>query len=124
MSKRARIYVCTDKELENGQYRRVDVLYAGEPSSVLVFRLNDTYHAFRNLCVHMPRTLDCEAETVFDECGQHLRCSMHGITYDPASGEALSPICEGRKLTPVKFIVEPDGIWLYDKRVAPALNHP
>ena len=119
MSKRARIFVCGQDEIENGQYRCVNVLYSGEPSSVLLFRLNDRYYAYRNLCVHMPRTLDCEADTVFDDAGAHLRCSMHGITYDPVSGEALSPICEGRKLSPVKFLQESDGIWLYDKRVAP-----
>ena len=114
-----RIWVCRTDQLEEGRYSRIEVLYGGEPSSVLVFRFHGECLAYRNLCVHMPRRLDCEKDMIFDDSGQLLRCSMHGIVYDPASGESLSEICMGDKLTPVRLQEDDAGIWIWDKRVKP-----
>tara|TARA_R110002050_G_scaffold25982_2_gene68914 strand:- start:620 stop:841 length:222 start_codon:yes stop_codon:yes gene_type:complete len=67
----------------------------------------------------MPRRLDCEKDMIFDRSGKNLRCSMHGIIYDPVSGESISAICNGEKLTPVKVLENDDGVWITDKRVKP-----
>lgn len=117
MTTRARIWVCHSAQLEEGNYLRVDVVYADEPSSVVVFRYKGSCLAYRNLCVHMPRRLDCEKDMIFDDTGQSLRCSMHGIIYDPITGESMSTICKGDKLTPVKVQEDDDGVWIFDKRV-------
>jgi len=106
------IWVCHSKELAESTYRRMDVRYAGESSSVIVFRFQGQCLAYRNLCVHMPRELDCERDT-----GQKLRCSMHGIVYDPFTGASLSTMCHQERLTPVKIIEDETGIWIKDKRV-------
>ncbi len=116
---KTRIWVCPTDQLQEGGYLRVAVAYANEPSSVVVFRYKGEYLAYRNLCVHMPRRLDCEKDMIFDDTGQSLRCSMHGITYDPITGASTSMICEGDKLTPVKVQVDGEGIWIFDKRVKP-----
>jgi nitrite reductase/ring-hydroxylating ferredoxin subunit len=60
-------------------------------------------------------------DAVFDEQQQHLRCSMHGIVFDPASGESLSVLCAGERLEALR-VAEIDGqVYLVDKRVtAPA----
>ena len=114
-----RIWVYRGDQLEGGGYKRVEVAYANEASSVVVFRYKGECLAYRNLCVHMPRRLDCEKDMIFDAAGQNLRCSMHGIVYDPLTGEALSEICKGEKLTPVKVQENEEGMWLCDKRVKP-----
>ncbi len=103
-----------------GAYRRVDVTYMSEACSVVVFRHKGECLAFRNLCVHMPRRLDCEKDMIFDLSGEYIRCSMHGIIYDPLSGESRSEICRGKKLTTVKVDENEAGIWITDKRVMPA----
>lgn len=97
----------------------MDVVYAGAPSSVIVFRFNGKCMAYRNLCVHMPRELDGEKNTIFDETGKYLRCSMHGIVYDPMTGESLSTMCNGISLTPVRILEDEEGVWIKDKRVKP-----
>ncbi len=74
--------------------------------------------ANRNQCVHMPRRLDCEKDMIFDDSGEHLRCSMHGIMYDAMTGESISVLCNGEKLEPVKIQEDEEGVWIYDKRVA------
>lgn len=98
---------------------RLDVLYSSEPSSVIVFRFKGNCLAYRNLCVHMPRRLDCEKDMIFDDTGKNLRCSMHGIVYDPLTGESISTMCTGQKLTPVKVEEDNNNVWIIDKRVKP-----
>ena len=113
------LWIGTSEQLADGTFLRIAVTYAGEPASVIVFRHKGQCLAFRNRCVHMPRELDGEKNTIFDETGKHLRCSMHGIVYDPLSGESLSTMCNGERLTPVRILENDEGIWLNDKRVKP-----
>lgn len=115
-----RIWVAASEQLRDGDYLRIDVQFAGEPASVLVFRFDGQCLAYRNLCVHMPRPLDCERDMIFDASGRKLRCSMHGIVYDPLSGASQSTMCNGEKLTPVRLLEDEEGIWINDKRVRPA----
>lgn len=119
MNRRTEIWICNKDELTEGNYIRIDVLYANEVSSVVVFRYKGDCLAYQNLCVHMPRRLDCEKDMIFDNSLKYLRCSMHGITYDPITGESLSEICKGKKLTPVAVQEREDGVWICDKRVKP-----
>lgn len=112
-----RIWIGTSDKLADGDYLRTEVVYAGKPTSVLVFRFNGQCYAYRNLCVHMPRELDCEKDMIFDASGQFLRCSMHGIVYDPLTGTSLSTMCTGKRLTPIGIVEDPEGIWIKDKKV-------
>ena len=112
-----RYWVCRSDQLQEGNYRRVNATYAGEAGSILVFRYQSQCMAYRNLCVHMPRELDCEKDMIFDATGQNLRCSMHGIVYDPITGRSISTMCTGQQLTPVRILEDEEGIWIHDKRV-------
>jgi nitrite reductase/ring-hydroxylating ferredoxin subunit len=94
-----RLGVAASEQLVEAGHVRVEVAYTGEPISVVDFRYKGRCLAYRNLCVHMPRELDCEKDVIFDATGQYLRCSMHGIVYDPFSGESVSSICNGQRLT-------------------------
>jgi len=122
MNRKATIWVCDKDQLTEGGYVRIDALYDNEPSSIIVFRYGGDCLAYRNLCVHMPRRLDCEKDMIFDDSRENLRCSMHGITYSPTTGESMSDICKGKKLTPVKVQEQDDGIWISDKHVKPLLD--
>jgi nitrite reductase/ring-hydroxylating ferredoxin subunit len=117
MKAKARIWVCREEQLEEGEYKRVEVFYADDPSSVIVFRSRGNCLAYRNRCVHMGRDLDCQEDTIFDDDGEYLRCSMHGVTYDPMTGESLTAMCRGEKLTALKVEEDEEGVWLCDKRV-------
>jgi nitrite reductase/ring-hydroxylating ferredoxin subunit len=92
------------------------------PSSVIVFRYQDECIAYRYVCVHMPRRQDCERDMIFDATGRHLGRSMHGIVYDPISGESLSEICRGQYLTAVEVQENEEGVWIVDKRVRPLIE--
>jgi nitrite reductase/ring-hydroxylating ferredoxin subunit len=66
----------------------------------------------------MPKRLDCEHPNIWDETGRYLQCSMHTIGYDPVSGEALSEICAGKKLTAIHIAEKEGWVYLADKRAA------
>ena len=117
ISNKNRLWVCSSEQLIEGVYQRIEITYSGKSSSVLVFRLNGQCMAYRNLCVHMPRELDCEKNTIFDSTGQKLRCSMHGIVYDPMTGESISTMCNGERLTAIRVQEDDEGVWIQDKRV-------
>ncbi len=119
MAIKNRIRVCLGAQLPDGTYKRINACYSGEPSSIVVFRLKGQCLAYRNLCVHMPRQLDGEEATIFDATGEYLRCSMHGIIYDPWTGESISTIYHGHRLTPVRVQENEGDIWITDKRVRP-----
>ena len=97
------------------------ILYRGRPEEAILVRFRGTAYGYLNTCVHMPKALDCEHCHVFDETGRYIRCSMHGITYQPETGLCQSEICAGKSLTSVR-IAERDGVlYLTDKR---ASTHP
>lgn len=111
------LFVCSDEMLGEGKYRRIDVFFRGKPDSIIIVRHQGKVIAYRNLCVHMPRTLDCESDFILDDSGEHLRCSMHGIVYSLETGESLSEICRGKKLTAIRAMERDQGIYISDRRV-------
>ena len=94
------------------------VLYRGIRREAILVRFKGTVYGYLNQCVHMPRPLDCEQSHVFDETGQYLQCSMHTICYDPVSGESLSEICAGKKLTALQVSEEGGWVYLVDRKAA------
>ena len=113
-----RFEICRQSDLDEGAFREVAIRYRDIPYSSIVFRLQDKVYAYLNQCVHMPRRLNCERHTIFDAKGDHLRCSMHGIVYDPARGESISTLCNGERLTPIKLSFSGEQIYFDDKRVS------
>ncbi|MFM8332164.1 MAG: hypothetical protein ACKN9T_10785 [Candidatus Methylumidiphilus sp.] len=59
---------------------------------------------------HLTR-LDCKHDDIFDESRRSLQFSMRSICYDPMTGESLSEISTGKKLSALK-VAETDG-WVY-----------
>lgn len=108
--------ICPAAELTELGSHRFRVLYRGQPRAAILVRFQGVAIGYLNQCVHMPKELDCEQRHVFDAAGQSIRCSMHGITYEPHTGDCLSEICAGKSLTPLR-VQERDGfVYLTEKR--------
>jgi nitrite reductase/ring-hydroxylating ferredoxin subunit len=116
------VMVCASEQLGEKQYIIVDLLYKDSPHSGIVFRFNGEAFAYLNQCVHMPRALNCERDTIFDEQRELLRCSMHGIVYDPVTGASLSTMCNGERLNALRLREIDGAIYIRDKRVRPLLQ--
>ena len=91
------------------------IRYRGERRDAILIRFKGAVYGYLNRCVHMPKALDCEHGDIFDATRQYLQCSMHTICYDPVSGESLSEICAGKKLTALKIEESGGWVWLADK---------
>ena len=113
-----RLWACRSDALRDGAYLKLDVIFSGKPASLILFRYEGRCISYLNLCVHMARPLDCEEDIIFDPTGRYLRCSMHGIVFDPVTGESLSTICAGQRLTAVKLLEDEEAIWIRDRRVS------
>lgn len=87
------------------------VCYRGERRAAVVVRHRGRVYGYLNQCLHMAKPLDCEDERIFDKSGRYLQCSVHGLCYDPASGEPLGGICAGQCLTALR--VKEKGGWVY-----------
>ena len=112
-----KLLVCASADLTDRQHRIIPLLFKHQPHSAIVLRHGGRVYAYLNQCVHMVRRLDCMHDAVFDAEHERLRCSMHGIVYDPATGESQSVLCSGERLEPLRS-TEADGqVYLVDKRV-------
>jgi nitrite reductase/ring-hydroxylating ferredoxin subunit len=117
-SRDAHFVVCPSDRLSNGQHLKLQLVFEALREECIVFRFEGKVYAYLNRCVHMPRKLDCEQSQVFDKSGRFLRCSMHGIVYQPETGASVSTICEGERLRSVA-LREADGeILITDFRVS------
>ena len=112
-----KLAICPSLELAEGQYRKLSIIYEGRADECLLLRFEGKVYAYLNRCVHMPRRLDCEQQTIFDQSGRYLRCSMHGIVYTPESGTSLSAMCEGEQLRADQVYEEAGEIGFADLRV-------
>jgi nitrite reductase/ring-hydroxylating ferredoxin subunit len=118
-NRRKQLLVCASSELVEKHFIILDLMYAGKSHSGIILRFRGKAFAYLNQCVHMPRPLNCERDSVFDAQQNLLRCSMHGIVYDPETGASLSTMCHGERLQSLR-LSEVDGkVYIIDKRVAP-----
>ena len=115
-SARAPSPICPSAALTELGSHRFQVLYRGAPREAILVRFRGVAYGYLNECVHMPRQLDGEERHVFDEAGGAIRCSMHGITYRPETGECLSEICAGKSLTSLRVEEREGVLYLTDKR--------
>ena len=115
-----RFPVCAAAALADGEYRKLRLVFEKRDEECLVLRFEGAVYACINRCVHMPRRLDCERKHVFDATGRYLRCSMHGIVYQPQTGASVSAMCEGERLRAVEVYEEGGEIGLADFRVTAA----
>jgi nitrite reductase/ring-hydroxylating ferredoxin subunit len=110
--------ICADREIAEREFRVIPLQYKKQPITGIIFRFNQNLYAYVNQCVHMPRTLNCEANTIFDESRKLLRCSTHGIAFQPETGESVSNRCNGDRLQAIRLKVHKNIIYIDDKRVS------
>ena len=106
---------CTRQELENISYLTIAISYKKQPVSAIIFLFENNAYAYINVCMHMQRPLNCERDSIFDETGKYLRCSMHGFVFDPKTGECQSPVCFGQRLQTLR-LQELDGVFYFAEK--------
>ncbi len=113
-----RLWIANSSEVKERSPIIFECTYNGKGESLLLIRYDGQCIGYLNKCVHMPFRLDCEKKTLFDHTRDKIKCSMHGIIYDPLTGESLSPtMCTGEKLNAINVVEDSAGIWIDDECV-------
>lgn len=113
-----RFPVCASAALVEGRHIKLRMHFEERAEECLIVRFRGKVYAYVNRCVHMPRPLDCEKDLVFDATGRYLRCSMHGIVYQPETGASVSTMCEGERLRAVGVYEDAGEVGLADYRIS------
>ncbi len=113
----AREPLCASADLLDGGRAWVwDVLEYGRPGRAFALRFEGTVRAYMNRCLHVPTELDWQPGEFFDADKRWILCSVHGATYEPASGRCVGGPCGRGRLTPI-VVQEQDGeVYWYPSR--------
>jgi len=112
------LYIDSKENILDKNFIIKSLHYKNEPFSAIIYPYEYKIYAYLNLCVHMPKQLNCESNTIFDKDRHHLRCSMHGIIYDLKTGTSLSAMCEGEKLKALRTIELNGDIYINEKHIS------
>jgi len=86
--------ICRSVELvDSGDGVRFELERGGRREPAFVVRYGGEVHAYVNRCMHIPYELDWNPGKFFDSEGLVLICSVHGASYDPATGRCIGGPC-------------------------------
>ena len=88
------IDLCASAELEErGKAVVFDVLVFGRPERAFALRVDGRVVAYLNRCAHVPAEMDWQPGEFLDADRRFILCSIHGASYDPASGHCVGGPC-------------------------------
>jgi nitrite reductase/ring-hydroxylating ferredoxin subunit len=115
--------LCESTALEDGGKAHVfDVLEYGRPARAFVLRFDGAVVGYLNRCLHVPTEMDWQEGQFLDADQRFIVCSIHGATYEPASGRCVGGPCGRGKLTALQ-VSEASGQvhWYPSRDIKPVL---
>lgn len=116
--------LCASVELaERGRAVLFDVLQFGHPERAFALRIDGRVHAYLNRCAHVPVEMDWNPGDFLDAERRFIVCSIHGASYEPATGRCVGGPCGRGRLTALA-VDERDGHvwWLPSRDIRPAFD--
>jgi nitrite reductase/ring-hydroxylating ferredoxin subunit len=102
------IELCSVHDLNEGQSLGFDI--PGRP--VFAVRKDGDLFVYQNECPHLGVELEFQENDFLDLDGALIQCSTHGALFEIETGHCLSGPCQGDYLTPVKFTVKDEVLYL------------
>lgn len=107
--------ICSSAALtEGGKGVRFTLERHGAKAAAFVVRYDGRVHAYLNRCAHIPIELDWLEGEFFDKFGLYLICSMHGATYQPATGHCIMGPCKRQHLTALQVAERGGNVYLME----------
>lgn len=108
--------LCRFEDLEDREARGFELdSYpdaGGEPTRIVVVRLDDQLYGWVNRCPHEPRRLDADPGEFWDASRRLLVCAHHAASFSPSTGQCFLGPCQNQPLTPVALKLEQGAIML------------
>ena len=106
------VFVCKEKEISEGQSKKVSFKLKGRTVDAFVVRYRGKLCAYWNRCSHMPLPLDWGDNDFFSPDKKYLICKNHGAVYAPDSGECVAGPCTGHSLESIGCAVDGRKVYL------------
>ena len=116
----AQLLCRADELVERGSAVVFDVVLWRQPARAFALRFDGRVVAYLNRCAHVPTEMDWQPGQFLDADKRYIVCSIHGATYEPASGLCVGGPCQRGRLMPVE-VSEQDGqvSWYPSRDIAP-----
>jgi nitrite reductase/ring-hydroxylating ferredoxin subunit len=109
--------LCDSAALEEGGKAFVfDVLVYGRPARAFALRFGGAVVAYLNRCLHVPTEMDWQEGQFLDADKRFIVCSIHGATYEPASGRCVGGPCGRGRLTALQVREQSARVHWYPSR--------
>jgi nitrite reductase/ring-hydroxylating ferredoxin subunit len=115
MTKRVRACRAADVDAERVVPVRLAPSELGLRREALVLRdERGELRVYRNLCKHLPISLDAGMGTFTTKSGEHVLCVTHGARYRREDGLCVHGPCRGTSLDAVPFEIDDGDVVLLD----------
>jgi nitrite reductase/ring-hydroxylating ferredoxin subunit len=109
---------------EKGRAVLFDVLQFGAPARAFALRFDGRVVAYLNRCAHVPTELDWQPGEFLDAERTWIVCSIHGASYEPASGRCAGGPCGRGRLTVIATEERDGQVYWYPSRDTRPLAAP
>ena len=111
----SRIKIVQETDLGDGESRAFSFQREGTRIEAFLIRFEGRFHAYENVCRHLPVSLDYDDGQFFNREQNFVVCRTHGALYHPANGKCVQGPCGGESLFPVKIVLEEGAVWLAEE---------
>ena len=109
-----------DELIERGKAIVFDVVLWRQPARAFALRFDGRVVAYINRCAHVPTEMDWQPGEFLDADKRYIICSIHGATYEPASGHCIGGPCPRGRLMPVEVSEQGGQVsWYPSRDIAP-----
>lgn len=110
---------------ERGDAWVFDVMHFRAPARAFALRHGGRVVAYLNRCAHVPTELDWQPGKFLDSEREFILCSIHGASYEPATGRCAGGPCGRGGLTALQ-VEEVDGevYWYPSRDTRPVAESP
>jgi nitrite reductase/ring-hydroxylating ferredoxin subunit len=105
---------------ERGRALVFEVRVYGQVERAFALRIDGVPVAYLNRCAHVHAEMDWQPGEFLDHDRRFIVCSLHGASYEPATGRCVGGPCGRGRLVPVA-LSEQDGVvrWYPSQDIRP-----
>lgn len=82
--------------------------------SLFAVKKDGQIYLYLNKCPHLNINLEFRPDDFLDSENNFIQCVNHGALFEIESGRCIAGPCSGQSLTPVKFKIENDQVFVSD----------
>lgn len=94
-------HIVAIEELKDGEVIEKSIQGETETHSLVLARIGEAIHVYRNVCPHQGRPLNWAPGRLLISDEGYLVCPAHGAAFELIHGTCVKGVCQGSSLVPV-----------------------